>query len=229
MTLLIRFNSFGIVFSSFFFTIILFPSSYHIGPFSYSITLYELKLPRGSFNTIIYPVDGSLASTKTAHFTMTNLTASPSSSNMAENEAKGKRKASTAGLPANARPVKRRASKACCCCRARKVRCDVVENGSPCTNCRLDQVDCIVTESKRRKFVHAENMTRLPHSSQNRGLTSSALLCHFPGNHVLRLTTPTTSSLNRPRRLPKTEVFYGDSVNATGFRMLPQRRLPSVP
>lgn len=66
----------------------------------------------------------------------------------------GKRKASAAGLPAHNRPVKRRASKACCCCRARKVRCDVVENGSPCTNCRLDQVECIVTASKRRKFVH---------------------------------------------------------------------------
>ena len=65
-----------------------------------------------------------------------------------------KRKASTAGLSsAGSRPVKRRASKACCCCRARKVRCDVVESGSPCTNCRLDQVECVVTESKRRKYA----------------------------------------------------------------------------
>ncbi|KAJ5902413.1 hypothetical protein N7495_002941 [Penicillium taxi] len=69
---------------------------------------------------------------------------------MSESES-GKRKASVAGLSAHNRPVKRRASKACCCCRARKVRCDVVENGSPCTNCRLDQVECVVTESKRRK------------------------------------------------------------------------------
>ena len=67
-------------------------------------------------------------------------------------EESGKRKAGGA-LAAQNRPVKRRASKACCCCRARKVRCDVVENGSPCTNCRLDQVECVVTESKRRKFV----------------------------------------------------------------------------
>jgi hypothetical protein len=66
----------------------------------------------------------------------------------------GKRKAS--GLAGNNRPVKRRASKACCCCRARKVRCDVVENGSPCTNCRLDQVECVVTESKRRRYVNME-------------------------------------------------------------------------
>lgn len=69
-------------------------------------------------------------------------------------DTQGKRKASATGLSSvTARPVKRRASKACCCCRARKVRCDVVENGSPCTNCRLDQVECVVTESKRRKCV----------------------------------------------------------------------------
>ncbi|KAI4728256.1 hypothetical protein E4T49_03912 [Aureobasidium sp. EXF-10728] len=65
-----------------------------------------------------------------------------------------KRKASDAGLPATGtrihKSVKRRASKACQSCRARKVRCNVVEQ-SPCTNCRLDEVECIVSESKRKK------------------------------------------------------------------------------
>lgn len=37
-----------------------------------------------------------------------------------------------------------------CSCRARKVRCDVVE-GAPCGNCRWDNVECIVQESRRRK------------------------------------------------------------------------------
>ncbi|CAG7917447.1 unnamed protein product [Penicillium olsonii] len=80
----------------------------------------------------------------------------------------GKRKASAAGLGQN-RPVKRRASKACCCCRARKVRCDVVENGSPCTNCRLDQVECVVTESKRRKKsrVEVENHSESPEAVED--------------------------------------------------------------
>ncbi|PCH08372.1 Transcription factor [Penicillium occitanis (nom. inval.)] len=78
-----------------------------------------------------------------------------------------KRKASAAGLSAANRPIKRRASRACCCCRARKVRCDVVENGSPCTNCRLDQVECVVTESRRRKKfrVEAEVSKTTPDSS----------------------------------------------------------------
>ncbi|KAG0127516.1 putative fungal specific transcription factor [Tuber indicum] len=64
-----------------------------------------------------------------------------------------KRSAAAAGNTSgtNFRPVKRRASKACQCCRARKVRCNVVEHGAPCTNCRLDEVECIITESRRRK------------------------------------------------------------------------------
>ncbi|KAF2722649.1 hypothetical protein K431DRAFT_319581 [Polychaeton citri CBS 116435] len=66
-----------------------------------------------------------------------------------------KRSADAAGLKPNGnRPpksVKRRASKACQCCRSRKVRCNVVEHGAPCTNCRLDEVECIVSESKRKK------------------------------------------------------------------------------
>lgn len=66
-----------------------------------------------------------------------------------------KRKATNAGLDGNTtgRSVKRRASKACQCCRARKVRCNVTEHGAPCTNCRLDEVDCIVSESRRKKSV----------------------------------------------------------------------------
>lgn len=57
------------------------------------------------------------------------------------------------GNTTNNRPIKRRASKACQCCRSRKVRCNVVEHGAPCTNCRLDNVECIITESKRRSYV----------------------------------------------------------------------------
>ncbi|KAL5458709.1 hypothetical protein PMIN06_003173 [Paraphaeosphaeria minitans] len=66
-----------------------------------------------------------------------------------------KRKATQAGLDGHAtgRSVKRRASKACQCCRARKVRCNVTEHGAPCTNCRLDEVECIVSESRRKKSV----------------------------------------------------------------------------
>lgn len=49
------------------------------------------------------------------------------------------------------RPIKHRASLACQSCRTRKVRCDVLANGSRCTNCRLDKLECIVLPSRRGK------------------------------------------------------------------------------
>lgn len=58
----------------------------------------------------------------------------------------------------NPKPVKRRAAKACAACRARKVRCDVMqryhvtaEGEVTCSNCTMDGIKCIIEESKRRK------------------------------------------------------------------------------
>lgn len=39
-------------------------------------------------------------------------------------------------------PRAARAKVACRVCRARKVRCDVVRKGLPCTNCSLDHRHC---------------------------------------------------------------------------------------
>ena len=52
------------------------------------------------------------------------------------------------------KPPRRRAAIACQHCRQRKVRCNVTEQGAPCTNCRLDEVKCLVPESKRKKKYH---------------------------------------------------------------------------
>ncbi|KAI8955540.1 hypothetical protein F4801DRAFT_270950 [Xylaria longipes] len=54
-----------------------------------------------------------------------------------------------------ARKTRKRASKACLSCRARKVRCDVSQRGRPCMNCYLDSETCIVT-SRASKFRRAE-------------------------------------------------------------------------
>jgi Fungal Zn(2)-Cys(6) binuclear cluster domain len=63
-----------------------------------------------------------------------------------------KRKPSVAGFPNGIRPAKRRAAKACQTCRSRKVRCDVVYcDGKPCNNCRLDEVECVVSDSRRKR------------------------------------------------------------------------------
>ncbi|RYO79364.1 hypothetical protein DL766_008214 [Monosporascus sp. MC13-8B] len=62
-----------------------------------------------------------------------------------------KKRSALASEPSGTTKVtKRRAARACVSCRARKVRCDVVE-GAPCGNCRWDNVECIVQESRRRK------------------------------------------------------------------------------
>ncbi|KAF5578820.1 cutinase transcription factor 1 beta [Fusarium subglutinans] len=63
------------------------------------------------------------------------------------------------------RPVKKRAVRACVSCRDRKVRCDVVNGGPPCTNCRLDDVDCVLKASNRGKHNPARHPARSSLSS----------------------------------------------------------------
>ncbi|KAI1827490.1 hypothetical protein F4861DRAFT_366671 [Xylaria intraflava] len=50
----------------------------------------------------------------------------------------------------HAHKTRRRATKACLSCRARKVRCDVSQRGKPCMNCYLDSEACIVTNRASR-------------------------------------------------------------------------------
>ncbi|RFU31235.1 hypothetical protein B7463_g5087, partial [Scytalidium lignicola] len=46
---------------------------------------------------------------------------------------------------------RRRSTRACSCCRARKVRCNVAECGIPCYNCQRDEVTCSVPERRSRR------------------------------------------------------------------------------
>ncbi|PWY71472.1 putative C6 transcription factor [Aspergillus heteromorphus CBS 117.55] len=153
-----------------------------------------------------------------------------------EADPKTKRKASTAGLPANSRPVKRRASKACCCCRARKVRCDVVENGSPCTNCRLDQVECIVTESKRRKKSRVEvdnvNPHRLSQSPAEIPDDGASLFRRLSECHGLPDMVPASPSqhsidLEQGQHMP--HLLYQSQVNRIGSGDRYHRRMAPTP
>ncbi|KAH8195419.1 hypothetical protein TruAng_010426 [Truncatella angustata] len=77
-------------------------------------------------------------------------TQSPASTEDKSNSTSKKRTASESDPNGAPKITKRRAARACVSCRARKVRCDVVE-GAPCGNCRWDNVECIVQESRRRK------------------------------------------------------------------------------
>ncbi|KAJ6013282.1 hypothetical protein N7540_007873 [Penicillium herquei] len=151
---------------------------------------------------------------------------------MSETES-GKRKASTAGLTAHNRPVKRRASKACCCCRARKVRCDVVENGSPCTNCRLDQVECVVTESKRRKKSRVEIENANPDSPGD--VSEDNPLHAIQGLPDMAPTSPSQASVDvdhgqhMPHLLYQTQAnrIGSDDLYRHGRRMAPTPAVPA--
>ena len=59
---------------------------------------------------------------------------------------------SSARDPKTPSKARRRSARACQRCRGRKVRCDVVHQ-APCTNCRMDQIQCVVQEDRRGRLV----------------------------------------------------------------------------
>ncbi|CAI7575038.1 unnamed protein product [Penicillium glandicola] len=59
----------------------------------------------------------------------------------------------------------RRAKWACYACHKRKVRCDALNQGTSCTNCKLDMKECVAPPRRRQKsaaqspYIHAEAST----------------------------------------------------------------------
>ncbi|EWC44821.1 hypothetical protein DRE_06459 [Drechslerella stenobrocha 248] len=147
-----------------------------------------------------------------------------------------KRSAPAAGLNANGRPIKRRASKACQCCRARKVRCNVVEHGAPCTNCRLDNVDCIITESKRRsnaaeKPGKAKKKQQVVVQPVSPSSSSHGDLSEDRDDHIPIFTYPsqpleTIDEDGRERRRPSLQPQFCN--HAAYSRMISQQPSPST-
>jgi Fungal Zn(2)-Cys(6) binuclear cluster domain len=63
-------------------------------------------------------------------------------------------------ISSQSRLVKKRASKACHHCRAKKIKCSLVKSGSPCNTCQLDDVECVVSKSRRNtapRVAHASS------------------------------------------------------------------------
>ncbi|TVY13909.1 Cutinase transcription factor 1 beta, partial [Lachnellula arida] len=60
--------------------------------------------------------------------------------------------------PVSQRRKRKRSSRACASCRSRKVRCNLETHGSPCSNCRLDNVECVVPQSRRQRRVERQNL-----------------------------------------------------------------------
>lgn len=68
---------------------------------------------------------------------------------------------------------KKRASKACSCCRTRKIRCDVLKTGVPCTKCQLDGFECVVQARKKRRGKN-EMDKQSPSPGQDLTITGAA-------------------------------------------------------
>lgn len=70
--------------------------------------------------------------------------------------------------------IRKRARRACLSCRARKVRCDVLQNGSSCTNCRLDHRQCIVRHRAARRKSYSTTPRSHAQSENQAASTKSA-------------------------------------------------------
>jgi hypothetical protein len=80
---------------------------------------------------------------------------------------------SAAELHGARRTTRKIASKACQYYRARKVRCNMAQDGVPCTNWRLDDFKCVVTRGREKVDANREYITQhrqlLVPSSRERG------------------------------------------------------------
>ncbi|ROW06021.1 hypothetical protein VMCG_04632 [Cytospora schulzeri] len=130
---------------------------------------------------------------------------------------------------ANNKITKRRAARACASCRARKVRCDVVEQ-IPCANCRWDNVDCIVQESRRRRSCSHENgiskfqeqdqwLTRRPRLSCRKNVFSAnASVGSIPGAEALHLRGGSAGSGNGPINIASAGIRRPSTASAGSFQ-----------
>ena len=85
--------------------------------------------------------------------------------------------------------TKKRSSLACHQCRVRKVKCDLVERGSPCHNCQLDQVECTASLSRRSRRYRLQR-AQLTQTQASRPLV-------LPRTHLSRLTPSDSNTTDR--------------------------------
>ncbi|EAQ90581.1 hypothetical protein CHGG_02516 [Chaetomium globosum CBS 148.51] len=98
---------------------------------------------------------GDTPSPRSSSGPASSMSPPPAPASVTETASSPKKRASVTA--AEGKITKRRAARACVSCRARKVRCDVVE-GAPCGNCRWDDVECVVQESRRRNGNRLANL-----------------------------------------------------------------------
>ncbi|KAK1761799.1 hypothetical protein QBC33DRAFT_574679 [Phialemonium atrogriseum] len=118
--------------------------------------------------------------------------------------------------PAPVAVPKRRAPKACRACRMRKVRCNVFEHGPPCTNCRLDDVDCAVPQ--RRKGRSHPNTRKVQRSPQTEALFTEPGLMEWENDEQILST-----SSNNDAAVRQTVIVGGNPEDDTSAQRAPER------
>ncbi|KAL7947521.1 fungal-specific transcription factor domain-containing protein [Trichoderma barbatum] len=114
---------------------------------------------------------------------------------------------------------KKRASKACSCCRTRKIRCDVLKTGVPCTKCQVDGFECVVQARKKRRGKnemdkqppspgHDVSITGAARPSSPRSIPQHAMLHQVPHYTFFRSFAPESQ--------PSLLAVSQDSRNASG-------------
>ncbi|TPX13018.1 uncharacterized protein E0L32_006663 [Thyridium curvatum] len=119
-----------------------------------------------------------------------------------------------------AAPNKKRSARACLSCRARKVRCNVALHGAPCTNCRLDEVECVV-KPRTRKWHLAAAMAAEAAVAQQKSL---APMLPPPQRHQLQ-PPPPQQTHHLQQQMPISDAFslINDLV-ADGGQVLQQQQ-----
>ncbi len=98
---------------------------------------------------------------------------------------------STPPATAVGRPKKRRAGVACKSCHDRKVRCNVVWIGQPCTNCQQDDAACVLHVSARGKH-------KRPKASSSSSVVSPGRRRHRARSGVASTATASPASEKPP-------------------------------
>ncbi|KAI1119139.1 hypothetical protein F5Y14DRAFT_396631 [Nemania sp. NC0429] len=134
----------------------------------------------------------------------------------------------------NPHKSRKRATKACLSCRARKVRCDVSQRGRPCMNCYLDSETCIVTSraSRSRKITHEGNDGAQVSHSPNHCEESSGGCSHGGGT----ADDAVSSGANGESTSPQAELLevvghphIAENLRPKGNRIQPaQKSYPAV-
>ncbi|KAL4959275.1 Zn(II)2Cys6 transcription factor [Aspergillus stella-maris] len=98
----------------------------------------------------------------------------PPSDQSSSETSQAHRRASDTGtrkMDRTSKPPRKRSRIACTWCRDRKVRCDASSHGVPCTNCELDQQECVVHAASQNR----PNRTRRPKFSRHQPYPSPTL------------------------------------------------------